>query len=97
MARCIGRGNCSAVKWPLAVKRLRDGLSFSLFAMLPSRFALVAGACAREHVRKFLDSSSAAQRHSLSVPINPTAGLNVEFSDGNNHIIIISHAIAIIT
>ena len=76
---CIGRGNCSAAKWPQAVKRLHDGLSSSLFVMLPSHFALVGGVCAREHVRKFLDSSSAAQRHSLSVPINPVAGLNVEF------------------
>jgi hypothetical protein len=57
----IGRGNCSAAKWPQAVKRLHGGLSSSLFTMLPSRFALAGGVCAREHVRKFLDSSPTAQ------------------------------------
>ena len=47
--------------------------------MLPSRFAVVGGDCTRGHVREFLDSSSAAQRRSFLVQINPAAGLNVEY------------------
>src|SRR5436309_9902515 len=36
--------------------------------------------CLRPGTRsKISDSSSAAQKHSLSVPLNPAAGLNVEF------------------
>lgn len=47
--------------------------------MLPSRFALVGGDCVRGHVRRFLDSYSAAQRRGILVQINPAAGLNVEY------------------
>ncbi|KAL9110154.1 MAG: hypothetical protein Q9227_005213 [Pyrenula ochraceoflavens] len=76
---CIGRGNCSAAKWPQDVKILHDSMSASLFTTLPSRFALVGGDCARRHVRKVLDSSSTMERRSLSVPIDSASGMDVEF------------------
>lgn len=76
---CIGRGHCSAAKWPPDVKILHDSMSASLFTTLPSRFALVGGDCARRHVRKVLDSSSTMERRSLSVPIDSASGMDVEF------------------
>ena len=53
-------------------------MSASLFTMLPCRFALIGGDCARRHVSKVLESSLAIKRQSLSVPINTDADLIVE-------------------
>lgn len=62
---CIGRGECSTAKWPQALKSLHDGFSSSLFAILPARFAFVGGACARKHVRNFLDTLSSTKTQSF--------------------------------
>lgn len=75
---CIGRGKCSASKWPQALKNLHDRFSFSLFTILPSRFALIGGICAREHIRRILNSSAAVIRRTLSLSIDLTTGLQVE-------------------
>lgn len=46
-------------------------------ATLP--FCTVGGKCARQHVQKYLDSSSAIQRRSISGAVISAAGVNVEF------------------
>jgi len=74
---CIDWGECSTAKWPQALKSLHDSFS-SLFTILPDRFAFVGGACARKHVRNFLDTLSAVQRRSLSTLISPSAGIQSE-------------------
>jgi len=76
---CVGRGRCSAAKWPQNLKCLHDDFSSSILNLLPSRFALVGGKCAKIHVRKSIDSSTAAQRRSFSVLVNSAPGLNLEF------------------
>lgn len=76
---CVGRGTCSTRTWPPAVKTLHDSISSSLFKKLPSRFALIAGTCTRQHVQKMLDSSPDFYRCNVAVALNGTKEPGVEF------------------
>lgn len=76
---CVGRGTCSTRTWPQAVKNLHDSISASLFKTLPSRFALIAGTCARQHVQKMLDSSPEFYRCNVAVALDGTKEPGVEF------------------
>ena len=65
--------------WPQAVKNLHGSISSSVFKTLPSRFALIAGTCARQHVQKMLDSSSEFYRCNVAVALDGTKEPGVEF------------------
>jgi hypothetical protein len=76
---CVGRGKCSTTVWPRNVKKMQDDVSRTLFTILPARFAFVGGTCAREQIRKFLDSTVAIQRRTLMVPISSVPNATLEF------------------
>lgn len=89
----MGRGRCSVAKWPQNLKCLHDDFSSSLLNLLSSRFALVGGECAKTHVRKFIYSSTAAQRRSFSVLVKLAQGLNLD-EKVNRIITFVNHPLA---